>query len=187
MVLWTTWCQCYWEHVNLWWLLRHIFWNKKRIEDEVQLFLWVGEHHCGPVLNMLIGLFLSQTVDSAVNTLTPFPSKWANAFAGSFSGIIPNKLPSCSDYWGKTSPVCNLSKFPRVLFSFGKDSHMLRKTTWKVLHWRLGWSPASFHTWFSYVVSTSWFLHLLIPNHSASLLPQALLPSLWNQQSRYIC
>lgn len=146
---------------------------------------------CGWV-NIIVVLFWTCslafiiTVDSIVNPLTPFPSKWANAFAGSFSGIIPNKLPSCSDYWGKTSPVCNLSKFPRVLFSFGKDSHMLRKTTWKVLHWRLGWSPVSFHTWFSYVVSTSWFLHLLIPNHSASLLPQALSSSLWNQQSRYI-
>lgn len=173
-MLWNTRWQCDWENGDL----RDTLWTKERVEGYTQLFLWVGELQSRPGLNLLIFspvcvAFPYHKQQIAFQPVNPFPSKWVDALIGGFSDINPSKLFSFSHYWANISSVCSLSKLSNVLLSYGKDSHMSRKATWKVLHQRLGWSLCRFH----FVFPSPWHeitlsLSCLEPSKS-SLLEQA--------------
>lgn len=90
------WWQCYWEHSDLWWLLRHTLWIRKDKKmrssfswghtDSSVILFWTCSSFSVEVVKWR-GLFSPQPAGSFVSPLTSFPSRWANAFLDSFSGI----------------------------------------------------------------------------------------------------
>lgn len=158
MILWNTWWQCHWEQGKLWWQRRHTLWIKERVEMiDTQLFLLVDDQHFGEHAFFFPVKVAFSYHEQQMAFLTHSPLSLQNELINllvAFFHIIPRKLSSFffPDYWVNISSLCSLSKFSNILLSPGKDSCMSRQATWKVLlRRRLGWSPAPFHSWLSFV------------------------------------